>query len=234
MDAQGSSGLSVIGDSSVLLEVAGEFTVPSVSSKEELQEILMSNKYVLDMRQTEIRMSDSLRREVYEALGVEEIDGTDLLKKSILLSGSITNAPSGTNELVRCFLRRGSREQHFSLLRELARRRRADLERDATKKGAPRQQRVGGGKIAKESVDRQLQSAATVNTPGVIHVRQGYTPVAAASGTVGKKESKEELKTIGPTQGTAVAVRSNGLPQPHDELTTFRSATTASELGTFR
>ncbi|CDJ33099.1 uncharacterized protein EMH_0014720 [Eimeria mitis] len=216
----------------MLLEVAGEFTVPNIRSKEELQEVLLAKNYVLDLRGTEIRMSDSVRREVYQALGVVEEDGVDLVKRSIFLNGSIANAPPGSNELVRCFLRRGTREEHFSLLRELAKRRRAELEGDVTKRGATRQQRATGGKIAQKHADRQTQSADLIRGQNGADSSGG-----AAADTQG--DEKGEMKSSGSMEGAGAVAGNEGkgsnyLQQPCDELTTFRSATTASELGTFR
>ncbi|CDI73943.1 hypothetical protein, conserved [Eimeria praecox] len=238
MDAQASRGLSMIGDGSVLLEVAGQFTVPNVSSKEELQEVLLNKKYVLDLRRTEIRMSDSVKKEVYKALGLEEDEGIDVMK-SIFLNGSITNAPLGTHELVHCFLRRGTREHHFSLLRELAKRRRADLESDAAKKDAARQQRIAGRKIAKEQIDREGHGAESPSSGLIFGQKEADLSVAVTSGTAGEGAGHEKPRTKERVKGAAVAARSGGegnnyLAQPHEELTTFRSATTASELGTSR
>ena len=240
MDTLDTRGLSMIGDGSVILEVAGELTVPNMSSEKELQEVLLTKKYVLDLRRTEIRMSDSVRREVYEALGVEEEEAVDLVKKSVFLNGSITNAPPGTNELVRSFLPKGTREQHFRRLMELAQRRRADLERDFIKKGASRQPQLAGGETAARQVDRRPQRVTTVPSSDRNRgQKRRDLNAAATAGAVGEERGAEGLKMSGPTKGAAADAPSGGtgsnhFNHPYDVLTTFRSATTASELDTFR
>ncbi|CDJ52962.1 hypothetical protein, conserved [Eimeria brunetti] len=238
MDARGIGDLPLTGEGSVLLEVAGELIVPSMGSKEALQDLLLAKKCVLDLRRTEIRMSDSVRREVYEALGLKEEEGAESLKRAIFLKGFVTNAPPGTNELIRCFLRKGTREQQFTLLRELARRRRAELERDLTRKGPASPPRVMSGEGAQKQVARLTRSAATGPPSDLIHGEKGET--LSATVTAGAEgEGTGELKVDESGSGAAVSVRTgregnNCLGQPYDEPTTFRSATTASEMGTFR
>ncbi|CDJ70202.1 hypothetical protein, conserved [Eimeria necatrix] len=237
--------LSVIGGGSLLLEVKGEFTVPNVNSKEELRELLSLRKCSLDLRNTEIRMSDKVRKEVCEALGVKENVGDDTLRSCILLNGCITKAPAGTNELVRCFLRRGTREQHFSLVRELARRRRAELEKDVRRRVVDGPRTKTAKNLADYHSDYHSVDAASLHAADNRNIENdGDTRTAARgmSAALGTAAHVEEVAGEGVKPGRtnkAAGGRSaqkggSLLPQPHEELYTFRSATTASELGTSR
>nr|AET50643.1 hypothetical protein [Eimeria tenella] len=244
IDTQDFKAPSVIGGGSLLLEVRGEFTVPNVNSREELRELLSLRKCSLDLRNTEIRMSDEVRKEVCEALGVKENVGEDTLRSCILLNGCITKAPAGTNELVRCFLRRGTREQHFSLVRELARRRRAELEKGVRRVAdGPRTKTTKN--LADHHSDYHSADAASLHAADNRNIENGGDTRTASRGMLAASDTAAHVeeaagdgakpgRTNKAAGGRSAQKGGSLLPQPHEELYTFRSATTASELGTSR
>ncbi|KAL8274669.1 hypothetical protein Esti_001384 [Eimeria stiedai] len=205
---------------SVLLEVGGELTVPDVGSKEELAERLGSGKHVLNLSGAEVRISDDIRKALYEALGVEPLSD-DELKARLLLNGVVSNAPPGSHELVKRFLRKGTREQHFAVVRELARRRREELEKGLKK---PMPQRVPSRLRSQANGDTAGEPVPAVTVHG-----------AEEAGQVAPDERAEANSSVatpaaGAEQGKEVAL------SPHDleELSTYKSTTTASDLGTAR
>lgn len=204
-------------DNSVLLEVGGELTVPNVQSKEQLAEMLASGKYILDLRGAEIRFADGVRQEVFDALGL----GLDELKSRIVLNGVVSRAPPGSDELVRKFLRKGTREQHFAVVRELARRRREELDQ-AVRKRPPQPGRMDTGRLEWEDSTAERPQAVPTTAEGA------KSPVVEAVIVT-------KVDEAGPvTAATTTAKKDKLVPQHYEELTTSRSATTASDLGTAR
>lgn len=207
--------------SSVLLEVGGELTVPSVESKEKLAELLASGKYVLDFSGAEIRMSDNVKQEVFEALGLKDFDE---FKSRVVLNSFVSQAPPGSHELVRNFLRKGSREEHFAVVKELARMKREELEK-AIKKPMPARRGssgLAGAGLARTGSRSETPSTTTAQTQDVKVVVTGVSDSTAV---------KDKTPV---TAGISEAKKEKTSRQPYDELSTFRSATTASDLGTAR
>lgn len=207
-------------DASVLLEVKGEFTVPNVESKEKLAEMLASGKYLLDLGGAELRMSGEVKGEVFEALGLIGM-GLDELKTQIVLRGVAYRAPPGSHELVNNFMRKGSRDQHFAVVRELARRRREELEKSAEKpmpppvrRGSSKLSRSGSSKGIPASREAGTDNAKTPPTETFVTVSQPKEETPVTAGTVQKKDKLT--------------------PQHFEELSTFRSATTAADLASAR
>lgn len=222
----GKTGLMNRADgSSVLLEVGGELTVPDAQSKENLAEMLATGKYVLDLSGAEIRMSDSVKQEVFEALGLKEL-GLDEFKSRIFLNGYISQAPPGSHELVRNFLRKGTREQHFAVVKELATMKREELQK-AIKK--PMGQPVRRGSRGLTSAGLTRTGSKTKETPLATTVQTHDIKVALS-------EEPDAIPVGCTTSGMAgtSAKKDKISRKQYDELSTFRSATTASDLGSAR
>ncbi|KAL8424629.1 hypothetical protein Efla_004252 [Eimeria flavescens] len=207
-------------ESSVLLEVGGQLAVPGMRSKEELAEKLASGKYVLDLSGAEIRIAGDVKRAVLNALGLKSID-QDALKSRLVLRGTVYSAPPGSYELVRSFLRKGSREQHFALVRELARRRREELEKSAKK---PMPLPAPKKLTTKASADKLKEAPPAA----AAHLEEAK-PAASPAGEAAKPADVASASTT-----ARQTDKDSLLPQHYEELSSFRSATTASELGTAR
>lgn len=207
-------------DNSILLEVGGELTVPNVESREQLAEMLASGKYILDLSGMEIRVADGMRQEVFDALGLGDL-GLDELKSRIVLNGVVSRAPPGSHELVRNFLRKGTREQHFAVVKELARRRREELEQ-AIRKRPPQPARMG-------TTGLERPGSAAETPAAVPTTADREKPPATETVVVSRAD---ETSTV--TTATTPAKKDQLSPQQCDELSTFRSATTASDVGTAR
>ncbi|KAL8452694.1 hypothetical protein Emed_001258 [Eimeria media] len=224
-DSSGMMSIQGSNERSVLLEVGGELTVPDVVSKEELAEKLASGKYVLSLKGAEVRIADDVRKELYEALGVEPMSDDELTRR-LLLNGVVSNAPPGSHELVKRFLRKGTREQHFAVVRELARRRREELEKGMKK---PMPQRLPSRPRSQASTDTLTEALPAVT---VHHAAEDTSHQAASD------ERVEAESTEATTSAAAAADEEKKKDElfPHhvDELSSYRSATTASELGTAR
>ncbi|KAL8446826.1 hypothetical protein Emag_004587 [Eimeria magna] len=219
-DSSGIMSIQGANERSVLLEVGGELTVPDVVSKEELAEKLASGKYVLNLRGAEVRIADDVRKTLYEVLGVEPMSEDELTRR-LVLNGAVFNAPPGSHELVRRFLRKGTREQHFAVVRELARRRREELEKGLKK---PMPQRLPSRPRPQASTETVTEAPPAVTVQGGEEAGQAASdaqaeaePIVATPAAAGEEKKKDELA-----------------PHYLEELSSYRSATTASELGTAR
>ncbi|OEH79657.1 uncharacterized protein LOC34617908 [Cyclospora cayetanensis] len=226
---------------SVLLEVGGELTVPSISSQEQLAEGLASGKYQLDLSKAEIRMKDNVRQEVFEALGLQS-SGLDQLKTQIVLRGLIVSAPPGSHELVRSFLKKGTREQHFAVVRELAKRRRQELElakRQGSKQGVKLERR--GPRMSAEESMAEAPARVESDSGGLSIEVKGAKGMGVGSTTAGEEKrsvehaSLEAAATPMTSEAAISGCKKDTLsPYQYDELSTVRSATTASDLGSAR